>query len=157
MHAFGQSCRALDLAISINPRAAVAYELRAMARLHRGDVRPAWIDAETGRRLGEELAGQAVAALVDVAARDTVSARTRIRALRKQVESRKWVSVQDGGYVALGLVAIGDRDGALDLLERVRPRDAELYLILHRPGFDPLWADARFSRLLSASGAGVAR
>jgi tetratricopeptide (TPR) repeat protein len=157
MHAFGQSCRALDLAISINPRVAVAYELRAMARLHRGDVRPAWIDAETGRRLGAELAGQAVATLVDVAARDTVSARTRIRALRRQVESRKWISVEDGGYVALGLVAIGDRNGALDLLERVRPRDAELYLILHRPGFDPLWADVRFSRLLAASGGGVAK
>jgi tetratricopeptide (TPR) repeat protein len=157
MHAFGQSCRALDLAISINPREALAYELRAMARLHRGDVRPAWIDAETGRRLGAELAGHAISVLVDVAARDTASARTSIRMLRRQLESRKWVSVDDGGYVALGLVAIGDRDGALDVLERVRPRDAELYLILHRPGFDPLWVDSRFSRLLAASGAGVAK
>jgi Tfp pilus assembly protein PilF/TolB-like protein len=157
MHAFGQSCRALDLALSINPREATAYELRAMARLHRGDVRPAWIDAETGRRLGAELAGQAVSVLVDVAARDTVSARTRIRALRRKIESRKRISVDDGGYVALGLVAIGDRDGALDVLERVRPRDAELYLVLHRPGFDPLWADVRFSRLLAESGAGVAK
>jgi tetratricopeptide (TPR) repeat protein len=157
MHAFGQSCRALDLAISINPRGAAAYELRAMARLHRGDVRPAWIDAETGRRLGAELAGHAVSVLIDVAARDTASARTSIRMLRRQLESKKWISVDDGGYVALGMVAIGDRSGALDILERVRPRDAELYLILHRPGFDPLWADIRFSRLLAASGAGVAK
>jgi tetratricopeptide (TPR) repeat protein len=156
-HAFGQSCRALDLALSINPRLAAAYELRAMARLHRGDVRPAWIDAETGRRLGDELAGQAVSVIVDVAARDTARARTRIRALRKKLDSRKWVTADDGGYVALGLVAIGDRDGALHVLDRVRPREAELYLILHRPGFDPLWTDARFRRLLEASGAGATR
>jgi Tfp pilus assembly protein PilF len=156
-HAFGQSCRALDLALSINPRLAAAYELRAMARLHRGDVRPAWIDAETGRRLGDELAGQAVSVIVDVVARDTARARTRIRALRKKLDSRKWVTADDGGYVALGLVALGDRDGALQVLDRVRPREAELYLILHRPGFDPLWTDARFRRLLEASGAGATR
>jgi tetratricopeptide (TPR) repeat protein len=156
-HAYGQSCRALDLALSINPRIALAYELRAMSRLRRGDVRPAWIDAETGRRLGAEVPGEAVAALVDVAARDTVRARVRIRRLRRELESRKWISVEDGGYVALGMVAIGDRSGALDLLERVRPRDAELYLILHRPVFDPLWADIRFRRLLEAAGAGLAK
>ena len=156
-HAFGQSCRALDLALAINPRLSAAYELRAMARLHRGDVRPAWVDAETGRRLGADLAGQAVSVLVDVAARDTTTARTVIRALRRQVESSKSISAEDGGYVALGLVAVGDRPGALDVLERVRPRDAELYLILHRPGFDQLWAEIRFRRLLEAAGAGVTR
>ena len=79
LHAFGQSCRALDLALSINPRVAKAYELRAMARLQRGDVRPAWVDAETGRRLGAELAGRAVSVLVDVAAHDTATARTHIK------------------------------------------------------------------------------
>jgi tetratricopeptide (TPR) repeat protein len=156
-HAFGQSCRALDLALSIDPRMATAYELRAMARLHRGDVRPAWIDAETGRRLGAELAGQAVSVVVDVAAHDTVSAREHIKALRRQVELKKWVSANDGGYVALGLVAVGDRAGALKILERVRPRDEELHLILRRPGFDPLWTDLRFRRLLEASSAGVTK
>jgi len=156
-HAYGQSCRALDLAISINPRIAAAYELRAIARLRRGDVRPAWIDAETGRRLGAELPGEAVAAIVDVAARDTVHARARIKRLRKVVESRKRIGVEDGAYLALAMVAVGDRTGALDLLERVRPRDAELYLMLHWPGFDPLWTEIRFRRLLDASGSGVAK
>jgi tetratricopeptide (TPR) repeat protein len=156
-HAFGQSCRALDLALLMNPRLAGAYELRAMARLHRGEVRPAWIDAETGARLGADVGGQAVSVLVDVAAHDTVSARTRMRSLRRQVESKRRVSASDGGYVALGLVAIGDRAGALQVLERVRPRDGQLYLILHRPGFDPLLSDTHFQRLLESAHAGVAR
>jgi Tfp pilus assembly protein PilF/TolB-like protein len=157
LHAFGQSCRALDLALSIDARIARAYELRAIARLHRGDVRPAWVDAETGRRLGAEIAGQATAVLVDVAAHDTASARSRIRTLRREVDLKKSLNLSDAGYVALGLAAVGDHSAALDVLERARPRDAELYAVLHRPGFDRLWADIRFRRLLEASGAGVAK
>ncbi|MDQ2767090.1 MAG: hypothetical protein M3Y30_08020 [Gemmatimonadota bacterium] len=157
LRAYDQSCRALDLALSLNPRFASAYLLRAMARVGRGDVRHAWIDAETGRRLGIEIGGQAVEALVDVAARDTSGATERVRGLERQLKSRKHVSVSDGGYTALGLAAIGDRSSALDLLERVRPRGPELYSFLHRPGFDWLWTDERFRRLLEASNAGVGK
>ena len=156
LHAFGQSCRALDLALSINPRVAKAYELRAMARLQRGDVRPAWVDAETGRRLGAELAGRAVSVLVDVAAHAPRRAHAH-QGVRRQIDAKKSVNADEGGYVALGLVAIGDRAAALNVLERVQPRDSELFLILHRPGFDPLWTDLRFRKLLEASGAGVKR
>jgi tetratricopeptide (TPR) repeat protein len=156
-HAYGQSCRALDLALSMNPRIASAYLLRAMARLGRGDVRHAWIDAETGRRLGSEIGGQAVAALVDVAARDSAGATDRVRELQRRLRSRKHISVSDGGYTALALAAIGDRRGALDLLERVQPRGPDLYSFLHRPGFDWLWTDIRFRRLLQASNAGVGK
>jgi Tfp pilus assembly protein PilF/TolB-like protein len=155
--AFGQSCRALDLALSMNPRLPRAYELRAIARLRRGEVRPAWIDAETGRRLGAEIPGQAVSALVDVAAHDTASARARLRELKGRLGSRSRVSASDAAYVALGLVAIRDQRGALDVLERVRPRDGELYLALHRPGFEPLQSDSRFARLLESARAGALR
>ena len=155
--AFGQSCRALDLALSMNPRMPRAYELRSIARLRRGQVRPAWIDAETGRRLGAELPGQAVSALVDVAARDTVSARTRLRALRRRLAGTPHVSASDASYLALGLVAVGDRGGALEVLEGVRPRDGELYLVLHRPGFETLQSDKRFQRLLESARAAAVR
>jgi tetratricopeptide (TPR) repeat protein len=155
--AFGQSCRALDLALSMNPRMAYPYELRAMARLHRGQVRPAWIDAETGRRLGAHLVGQAVSALVDVAARDSVAARDQMRVLRLRVDGKSQVSAVEGGYVALGLAAIGDRAGALDVLDRVRPRDGDLYLMLLRPDFEPLLSDPRFQRLLETTRAAVTR
>jgi hypothetical protein len=120
-------------------------------------VRHAWIDAETGRRLGSEIGGQAVGALVDVAARDTAGATERVRLLQRRLRSKKHVSVSDGGYTALALAAIGDHSGALDLLERVQPRGPDLYSFLHRPGFDWLWTDIRFRRLLQASNAGVGK
>jgi tetratricopeptide (TPR) repeat protein len=154
---FGQSCRALDLALSMNPRLPRAYELRSIARLRRGDVRPAWIDAETGRRLGAEIPGQAVSALVDVAAHDTASARTRLRTLRGRLGSMRRVSASDAAFVALALVAVGDRTGALEVLERVQPRNGELYLVLHRPGFEPVQSESRFERLLEAARAGASR
>jgi Flp pilus assembly protein TadD len=155
--AYGQSCRALDLALSINPRLPLAYELRAIARLHRGQIRPAWVDAETGRRLGAELAGEAVSALVDVAAHDTAGARSRMHALRLRGNPKARVSAVDGGYVALGFLSIGDRPAALEVLERVRPRDGRLYLVLRRPGFEPLLSDARYQRLRDAARAWVMR
>jgi Tfp pilus assembly protein PilF len=156
--AFGQSCRALDLALSIDPRLSTAYELRAMARLHRGDVRPAWIDAETGKRLGAEVAGRAVSVLVDVAAHDTASARAAIKVLQRTFDSRRAITAHDAGYLALGLTALGDRSGAMDVLDRVRPRDEELSLVLHRPGFDALSSESRFRKLLeSSSAAGAPR
>jgi tetratricopeptide (TPR) repeat protein len=155
--AFGQSCRALDLALSMNPRLPRAYELRSIARLRRGDVRPAWIDAETGRRLGAEIPGQAVSALVDIAAHDTASARTRLRALRGRLGSMRRLPASDAAYVALGFTAVGDRAAAIDVLERVQPRNGELYLVLHRPGFEPLQSDTRFARLLEAARVGASR
>jgi tetratricopeptide (TPR) repeat protein len=155
--AFAQSCRGGGVALSRVARLPYAYELRAMARLHRGQVRPAWIDAETGRRLGAHLVGQAVAALVDVAAHDSVAAREHMRALRLRENGKNRISAVEGGYVALGLVAIGDRAAALDVLDRVRPRDGELYLMLLRPDFEPLLPDARFQRLLETTRAAVTR
>ena len=155
--AFGQSCRALDLALSMNPRLPRAYELRSIARLRRGQVRPAWVDAETGRRLGAELPGQAVSALVDVAARDTAAARTRLRSLRRRLEATPRASASDAAYVALGLVAVGDHPGAIDVLEKVRPRDGELYLVMHRPGFETLQSDSRFQQLLESARAAAMR
>ena len=125
LHAYDQSCRALDMALSMNPRIASAYLLRALARVGRGDVRHAWIDAETGDAWVSRLEGKPWKRSSNVAARDTSGATERVRALEKKLKSRKHVNVSDGGYTALGLAAIGDRSGALDLLERVRPRGPE--------------------------------
>lgn len=73
------------------------------------------------------------------------------------LDARTSIGPSDAGYAALGLAAVGDRSAALDVLERVHPRDAELYAILHRPGFDRLWSDIRFRRLLETSGTGVTK
>jgi hypothetical protein len=57
------------------------------------------------------------------------------------------VNVRDGYELALGLVAVGQHDRALDLLERIRPRGPWLWTYLVFPGFDPVRAGARFQRI----------
>jgi hypothetical protein len=53
--------------------------------------------------------------------------------------------------VAQALVAVGDRERALDVLERVQPRGAALWFWLRPAGFDALRADLRFERLVAGS------
>ncbi|MGI8497261.1 MAG: tetratricopeptide repeat protein [Gemmatimonadaceae bacterium] len=149
--AYRESCRTLDLALSVDPRFASAYVLRAMIRLRLGDLRYAWVDAETGRRLGAEIAGSAVSALADLTARDTAGARSRLALLLRLVESGPIASVSDGSYVALVAVAIGNNRRALDVLEHLRPRGADLRFALLAPGFDGLRSAPRFRRLVEAS------
>jgi hypothetical protein len=51
--------------------------------------------------------------------------------------------------VAGGLLGLGQRDAALDLLERVRPRGAYLWFYLRSLEFTPLHGDPRFQRLMA--------
>jgi len=57
------------------------------------------------------------------------------------------IPVRDGYELALALVSVGERDAALALLERIRPRGPWLYSYLFFPAFDPVRADPRFQRL----------
>ena len=61
------------------------------------------------------------------------------------------VPVRDGYELALALIGVGDRDAALGLLERIRPRGPWLYSYFLFPSFDPVRADPRFQRLASES------
>ena len=54
-------------------------------------------------------------------------------------------------------VAVGDHDGALAVLERVRPRGRHLWCDLQWTGLDPLRATPRFRRIMTASAFGASR
>lgn len=149
--AYRESCRSLDAALAVDPRRADAYVLRAIVRLRLGDIRNAWVDAETGRRLGNDVGGALASAITDVYARDTAAARARIKPWVDGVTAGRNPTVSGGAYIALGAAMLGDRANALDVLERVRPRGAELWSALRAPGFDALRSDPRFRRLVDAS------
>ena len=54
-------------------------------------------------------------------------------------------------WMSIGLAAVGDHERALDLLDRVTPRRAEVWAWLRLAEFDPLRADQRFQRILDES------
>jgi hypothetical protein len=152
---FSSACILLDSAVASDPTAAQAYILRALVRVRRGELRFAWADAETGGRLGWPLWGQAVSAVIDAEARDTVSARARTKSLLKSSSVSRDDPLQwTGPYLAIALAATGDSESAINLLERVRPRGARLWFALTAPEFAPLRNDRRYRTLLAAARAG---
>ena len=149
---YSEACILLDSAVAANPRAGQPYVLRALTRARLGELRFAWVDAETGGRLGWPLWGQAVGAVVDAQARDTSSARERAMAVSKTAaawgtDPQQWT----GQYLAIALVASGETKRALDLLERVQPRGARLWFALTAPEFASLKRNKRFRELLAVS------
>src|SRR6266571_1531488 len=118
----------LDSSLAVDPGFYPGYVRRAEARLLLGDTAAARSDAETAARLsaGDPLLGEAVLALVEARAGDPLSVQARVGRLLRDVaflEQR----VRGGAVLAMALVALGDHQEALDLLERLRPRGTWLW------------------------------
>jgi tetratricopeptide (TPR) repeat protein len=149
---FNRACVLLDSAIAATPTAAQAYVLRALTRARRGELRFAWADAETGGRLGWPYWSQAASAVIDASARDTARARQRTDVIRKAAASagtrpQEWT----GEFLAAALAASGEKDRALDLLEKVEPRGARLWFAITGPDFASLRKDQRYRTIVAAS------
>ena len=152
-NAYGDARRWLDSALAVDPGADYAYVLRALGHLRLGEVADARADGETAVRLraGYRLPGAAVLVLAALAAGDTGAARARLDALEREIESAGRPTVTDAAWVGRALVALGNPDRALDLLERVRPRGARLWFYLRSPEFDAVRSNPRFRRLVEES------
>jgi hypothetical protein len=137
-----------DSVIALSPRTAEAYALRARARMQQGELRSAWSDAEMTARLGERVVAEALTAMVEAKARDSVAARQRVTRLAAALSGARPLDVSEGTHLAMALAALGDRDGALDALRRVRPVNGAFRLALQDPAFDPLRSMGRFEALL---------
>jgi tetratricopeptide (TPR) repeat protein len=147
-----EACILLDSAIASDPTAAQAYVLRALTRAQRGEIRFAWADAETASRLGWPFWGRAASATIDAKARDTSSARARSAVLRKTVASfGNYPTAWTGEYLAVALTAGGERDAALDLLERAQFGGSRLWFAMTGPDFTPLHKSPRFRKLVAAT------
>ncbi len=142
-----------DSALAIDPGADYAYVLRALAEFRLGSPAEARADAETAARLraGFRVPAEAVLALVELQAADTPAGRTRIERLEREIRGAGLATITDAAWVGRALVALGESDRALDLLERVRPRGARLWFYLRAPEFDAIRSTARFEKLVGES------
>jgi len=150
---YAEARRWADSALAIDPGADYAYVLRAVSQFRLGNPAEARADAETAARLraGFRVPGEAVLALVELQAADTLAARTRIARLEREIRSAGRPTITDAAWVGRALVALGESDRALELLERVRPRGARLWFYLLAPEFDAIRSNARFGKLLAES------
>jgi serine/threonine-protein kinase len=148
---YDEGLRWLDSAVSVDPGFAYAYADRAWCRLWIGQARKARTDAELAVRLGAGSQGEAALASVDAQEGDTLSGRRRIDHLMRGMADSLRPGLGEALFTGAALVALNERERAIDLLERVRPRGWSLWFRLRYPPFDPLRSDRRFQRLVVAS------
>jgi len=144
--------RWLDSALARDPAFQFAYAFRALLGLHLGDLAAARRDGEMAVRLspGVTVPGEAVLAMLDAATGDTGSARARVARLGREAPASDRPTSGDY-WISAALVAIGERERALVLLERIRPRGVKLWSYLRYPEFDPLRGDPRFQQIFTES------
>jgi TolB-like protein len=152
---YRDALRWLDSAIAVDSLAWFAYADRARARLLVGDSAGSRRDAEATARLSPPASrffGEALLAMVEARAADSARARARLdRAIAHVESSPEGVTPRAGFMLGAALVSAGEPDRALDLLELVRPRGAQLWSYLETPEFDPIRSHPRFVRLLEES------
>ena len=145
---YNEGLRWMDSALSGEPGLAYLYAWRALSRLTVGRASEARRDAELAIRLGSLAYGEAALAAVEAHEGDVVSARRRVNSvLREGVDSLRPHS-REALFIGLALVALNERERAIQLFERVRPRDWQLAYRLRYAGLDPIRADPRFQRLV---------
>jgi eukaryotic-like serine/threonine-protein kinase len=141
-----------DSALAVDPGFYEAYVSRGFYRLFSGDTAGARADAQLALQLpsGSHLGEETLLVLSDAREGRMPAARTRAANMLRALGSGRPSPLQ-GSLVAQALVAAGDRERALTVLERVQPRGAALWFWLRPAGFDPLRIDPRFVRLVAQS------
>ena len=139
-----------DSALAINPLFPMALSVRLRGAMARGDTAGARATAATLDAITAPDAlptALAAGAAFDAWRGDTAAARARARRAVEALAGTR--QVWRGVPVVMALTSAGERDRALDLLERLEPRGINLHLLLTQSQLQPLRADPRFARLLA--------
>jgi tetratricopeptide (TPR) repeat protein len=147
---FAEARQVWDSAVAVAPNTAQLHTGRAMASLALGDTGRAARDTRIAASLQPESRfAKAWIALLDIGRGDSAPAReiaARLAAAQEVPDANL------GLMVAAILTALGDRDRALDYLEKVRPQQGYfLPLVLNYVFLDSLRSSPRFQSLVDAS------
>ncbi|MGH7547636.1 MAG: tetratricopeptide repeat protein [Gemmatimonadales bacterium] len=148
---YDEARRWLDSALALDRAFFWPSAMRARVRLQLGQTAEALSDAETAVRLsaGDGYA-EAVLALAELHAGDTVAARVRMeRVLRELPHPHRPAPLE--ALLGAALAALGQHERALDFLERVQPRGVLRWDVLKAPEFDSIRSHPRFQRLVGES------
>ena len=134
-----------DSSVSFRPEAPFYYMEAALARLQLGDTTGAKSYAERAAQHGAPDNLREIQAMIDARRGDTASARARVANLESAIANIECIASHQCLEIAFTLGAVGERDRAFRVLERMKTRDYvwEAYWLTRRE-FDPIRNDPRF-------------
>ncbi len=154
---YAEAAHWLDSSVALRPEAAFMYLEDAFVHLLTGDTaRARRLSAEVSSR-GNHNGEQEILAMLEARAGDTAGARLRMQGVEASMSGRDCVVSHDCLEVAIGLVAVGEPDRAIAMLEREMPHEAWLAYWMTRPEFDAIRSEPRYQRLLQESRAATLR
>ena len=141
-----------DSALAVDPGFYDAWVSHGFNRLLMGDTAGARADASVAAHLpsGSHLPDQTLSVLVDARAGRVAAGRRRLARMMEGLDLRSPGPLQ-GSLLAWGLVATGQAEQGMSLLERVQPRGASLWFWLRSPGFDAVRSQPRFRGIVEES------
>lgn len=150
---YGEACSLSNAAVASAPFDAQAYSVRARARLHLGQTRDAYADAETAAKLSGEPWTEGLRLVTEVGAGNRDRAATLSRELaNRYLAAGRLLPVRDAAMLAVGWIRLGDTKRGIEALSRARPKGRLLLTALSDPAFDPIRSDAAFKALASTAG-----
>ena len=153
LHRYAEGAAAHDSALAADSQFVVTYAIRTWGRLRSGDRAGARRDAEAAMRFAsptEQYNGLAARAAVAAADGDTALGRSLMAQAVQPFASRP-LGPLAAQMILYGFVSTGQRQEALDLLERVTPRGVLLWWTLQYPEVDPIRQEPRFKKVIEES------
>jgi tetratricopeptide (TPR) repeat protein len=151
---YREACAYSNAAVAAAPFDAQAYSVRARARIHLGQTRDAYADAETAAKISGEAWTDGLRLLTEVGAGNDDGAYSLGRSLAlRYLAPGAALTVRDAAMLAAGWIQIGDTQRSLDALSRARPRGRLLKTALSDPVFDSIRDDSAFKALLAPASA----
>ncbi len=149
---YQEALRWADSALAVDPGFYDAYVSRGFYRLSLRDTVGAHADAQVASQLptGNHLSDETLQVLISAQEGDMTAARRRIARVTGRFDTAN-PSPLVGTLLARAWVGVGNRERALEALQRIAPRGAALSFWLRFPGFDSIRSDPRFREIVAQS------
>jgi TolB-like protein/tetratricopeptide (TPR) repeat protein len=152
---YRDAARWMDSALTLQPDAYFFYSELGTARLFLDDTAGARVMADLAAQHGGNDARDELYALIEARSGDTSAALARLARVEARLASADCEVSHACLDLAYALAAVGARERALAVVERLKPPGSWIYYWLSHPALDSIRQDPRFVRIIQRSQAAM--